>query len=107
MNAERAFMHRNLNQRKAAEAKSLEEATHLIRAQTSELNAASDHNEKISAELADLKAKLVRLMPELRERVYSPLWDFAHTSVQPQGVPNSLWLVTSLALLAAGIWMVF
>lgn len=104
---QRAFMERNVRQREAVEAKSLEEATALIRAQTTELNAAAQYSREVSAEIAELKEKLARMMPELRERMYSPLWgDIAPASQRYQPVPNRLWLVTSIALLLGGIWMV-
>lgn len=107
MSVSQQFIRRNLAQRQQAEAKTLADATTLIRAQSQELNQAADYAEAVNAQLAHVKRQLSVLHPQLAERLYSPLWNLTlHPDQRSQPVPNTLWLLTSLALIAIGVWMV-
>lgn len=98
------FMARNRAQREAAEAKSLAEAVDIIRRQSVELNNAAEYNVQANAKVAQAERQLRLLQPVLHKRLYSPLWNTELQAQRDQPLPNNLWLATSLALLAAGIW---
>lgn len=103
--AEQAFWLRNQRLREQQAAKNLDEAVATINAQTRELHEAAAYNERVNTEMAETKRHIERLQPELHRQLYSPLWNFARANRRGQVVPNNLWLVTSLALLAAGVFM--
>lgn len=104
--ARSAFVARNLQQREDAEAKTLADAISIMNAQSRELRAAAEHNEVLFAEHQDLRATFARAMPELRKKLYPPQWMIRDgASTRPQVLPTTLWLITSLVLIAAGLWV--
>lgn len=102
--ARRAFIERNRTRREMSKAKSVAEATAIINAQTRELHEAATYNERVNAEFAELKARFAAAMPELRKKLYAPLWMIpAARTDWSEPVPNTLWLATSIALIVAGV----
>lgn len=75
----------------------------LIKRLTGELNAATDHREQLKAKLDHTTQLLNTAMPKLRDKLYAPLWMIPSTQDGPR--PNTLWLITSLAMIASGVWM--
>jgi hypothetical protein len=75
----------------------------LIKLLTDELNAATAHREQLKSELTTTRQQLKDALPQLRERLYAPLWMIPRAVSGP--TPNTLWLITSIALTGLGLWM--
>jgi hypothetical protein len=79
----------------------MSELMQLLKRQTAELNEQTGYIERLKADIANYKARLEPTFTEVRQFLYGPLFP----SRRVQAVPNRLWLVTSLALVAAGSWI--
>lgn len=77
--------------------------TELIKRLTDELNAATDHREQLKSKLTETTQLLNASLPKLRDKLYAPLWMIPSTQDGPR--PNTLWLITSLAMIVSGVWM--